>query len=236
MIERCHEGGSRSVAARVVAIILSVADRPGRSMADVARCAGLPVSTTHRLLGELVASRLVERSPQGRYRIGASGRPGLGLADVPLTAPAIGGLTGADRATMVRSHVAAVLDYLASVTGLRARFGVWHERGVSILDRAAGRGPGVCVSGLDVVPVHATALDGATAGVGRGLRDRWRGNRGQPGPGNVIPRPVPRRRLAALRRSPRHLPWARLPPRRVVGGLSVVQEGLIGVSSRGQGR
>lgn len=78
---------------------------------------------------------------------------------------------------------------------------------------------------------------GATAGVRRGLRDRWRGNRGQPRPRNVIPRPVPRRRLAALRPgSPRHLPWARLPPRRVVGGLSVVQEGLIGVSSRGQGR
>jgi DNA-binding IclR family transcriptional regulator len=59
---------------------------------------------------------------------------------------------------MVRSHVAAVLDDLASVTGLRARFGVWHERGVSILDRAAGRRPGVCMSGLNVVPVHATAL------------------------------------------------------------------------------
>ena len=54
--------------------------------------------------------------------------------------------------------MAATLADLASITGLRARFGVWHERGVSVLDRAGGRGLGVCMPGLDVLPVHATAV------------------------------------------------------------------------------
>jgi DNA-binding IclR family transcriptional regulator len=67
-------------------------------------------------------------------------------------------VTGADRAAAVRAHVAAALDDLASITGLRARFGVWHERGVSFLDRPGGRETGVCASGLGVLPVHAAAV------------------------------------------------------------------------------
>jgi len=67
-------------------------------------------------------------------------------------------VAGADSVAAVRTHVTAALDDLAAITGLRAPFGVWHERGVSVLDRAGGRGPRVCMPGLDVVPVHATAV------------------------------------------------------------------------------
>jgi DNA-binding IclR family transcriptional regulator len=158
MIERCGPAGPRSVAARVAAVILAVADRPGRSVTDVARSAELPVSTTHRLLTELVAARLLQRGPGRRYGIDPAAGAALGLARGPIPAAALGCVTGADRAVAVRTHVAAALDDLASITGLRARFGVWHERGVSFLDRAGGRAPGVCVPGLDVLPMHATAV------------------------------------------------------------------------------
>jgi IclR family transcriptional regulator, acetate operon repressor len=160
MIERCHPAGQRSVTGRVATILREVAARPDRSMTEVARRTELPVSTTHRLLGELVAARLVQRGPGGRYRIGPAGGPvpATALTGVPTAATALEGVPGVDRVAAVRTHVAAALDDLAAITGLRARFGVWHERGVSFLDRAGGRGPRVRVPGLDVVPVHATAL------------------------------------------------------------------------------
>lgn len=158
MIERCYPAGSRSVAARVEAILRAVAACPDRSVTDVARRTELPYSTTHRLLAELVTARLMQRSPGGRYRIGPAAGPALGHAGGPIPAAALGCVTGADRAAAVRTHVTAALDDLASITGLHARFGVWHERGVSFLDRSGGRGPGLCVPGLDVLPVHATAV------------------------------------------------------------------------------
>jgi DNA-binding IclR family transcriptional regulator len=159
MIERCRPAGPQSVTGRVATILREVATRPDRSMTDVARAAGLSPSTTHRLLGELVATRLVHRSPEGRYRIGTAARPALGHAGMPIPATALECVTGADRAAAaVRTHVTAALDDLASITGLHARFGVWHERGVSVLDRAGGRGPRVGMPGLGVLPVHATAV------------------------------------------------------------------------------
>lgn len=160
MIERCRPVGPRSVTGRVAAILREVAARPDRSVTEVARRVELPVSTTHRLLGDLVAARLVQRGPGGRYRIGPPGAsiPAAALEGVPTAAKAPKGVTGADSVAAVRTHVTAALDDLVAITGLRARFGVWHGRGVSVLDRRrrpTGRGPG---PGLDVVPVHATAL------------------------------------------------------------------------------
>jgi DNA-binding IclR family transcriptional regulator len=150
MIDWHHPSARRSVSGRVAAIIRAIAARPDQSMTEVARCAELPVSTTHRLLRDLVAARLVQRGPEGRYRLGPGGGPTLGAAARPQSA--------VERCIAVRELVAAALDDLAVITGLRARFGVWQERGVSFLDRAGGRGAGVCVPGLAVVPVHATAM------------------------------------------------------------------------------
>jgi DNA-binding IclR family transcriptional regulator len=60
----------RSVTNKVAAILLACSPQFGRSMAELARAADLPVSTTHRLIGELVARRLLERTEGGKYRIG----------------------------------------------------------------------------------------------------------------------------------------------------------------------
>jgi DNA-binding IclR family transcriptional regulator len=138
-------GRRRSASGKVAAIMLEVSGEPGLTLTDVARRTGLPVSTTHRLLGELVEGRLLVRNSDGVYTVCHTLR----------------GLVGArERAAQARSQVHLVLEDLGIATGLRARFGVWQgsELGVSYLERAADRGSGRCSSGLTILPAHATAL------------------------------------------------------------------------------
>ena len=156
MIEQYRATGGRSVTARVAAILHAVAARPDRSLTEVARSAELPLSTTHRLLTDMVATHLLQRGPGGRYRIGPADGLAPALKDLP--AAAVGAPTAAVGFGAVRTHIADALDDLASISGLRARFGVWHERGVSVLERPGGRGRWPSVSGLRVLPVHATAI------------------------------------------------------------------------------
>jgi DNA-binding IclR family transcriptional regulator len=134
--------GRRSASGKISAIMLEVSGGPGLTLTDVARRTGLPVSTTHRLLGELVEGRLLVRDSDGLYTVCRELR----------------GLVGSrERAAQARSQVSLVLEDLGIATGLRARFGVWNELGVSYLERA-DRGSGRCSSGLTILPAHATAL------------------------------------------------------------------------------
>jgi DNA-binding IclR family transcriptional regulator len=136
-------GRRRSASGKIAAIMLEVSGGPGLTLTDVARRTGLPVSTTHRLLGELVEGRLLVRNSDGVYMV----------------CRALRGLVGSrERAAQARSQVNLVLEDLGIATGLRARFGVWNELGVSYLERAADRGSGRCSSGLTILPTHATAL------------------------------------------------------------------------------
>jgi DNA-binding IclR family transcriptional regulator len=123
--------------------MLEVSGGPGLTLTDVARRTGLPVSTTHRLLGELVEGRLLVRNSDGVYTVCRTLRGVVGSRE---------------RAAHARSQVSLVLEDLGFATGLRARFGVWNELGVSYLERAADRGSGRCSSGLTILPAHATAL------------------------------------------------------------------------------
>src|SRR5919112_3114481 len=133
----------RSASGKVGAIMLEVSGEPGLTLTDVARRTGLPVSTTHRLLGELVVGRLLVRNGDGVYTVCHTLR----------------GLVGArERAEQARSQVHLVLEDLGIATGLRARFGVWNDLGVSYLERAAEKGSGRCSSGLTFLPAHASAL------------------------------------------------------------------------------
>jgi DNA-binding IclR family transcriptional regulator len=132
----------RSASGKIAAIMLEVSGEPGLTLTDVARRTGLPVSTTHRLLSELVEGRLLVRNSDGVYTV----------------CRALRGLVGSrERAVQARSQVNLVLEDLGTATGLRARFGVWNELGVSYLERA-DRGGGRCSSGLTILPAHATAL------------------------------------------------------------------------------
>jgi DNA-binding IclR family transcriptional regulator len=67
-----HEG--MSVARTVVAIMCVSRQRHELSNVQIARLTGLPVSTAHRLLGELVVGGMLERTPDRHYRVGKSFR------------------------------------------------------------------------------------------------------------------------------------------------------------------
>jgi len=66
-------------------------DRPGLSLSDVSRAVDVPLSTAHRLVGELCSWGALERDDDGRYRIGlriwelgALAPRGLGLREAAL--------------------------------------------------------------------------------------------------------------------------------------------------------
>ena len=59
------------VVERVVRVLASFdRDRTAQSAAQIARAAGLPTSTAHRLVTELTAAGLLERDDDDRYRVG----------------------------------------------------------------------------------------------------------------------------------------------------------------------
>src|SRR3954454_19477941 len=67
---RAHEPG-RSVTSRVLSILEAFeTSGPSLCLSQVAELTGLPVSTAHRLLGELHAWGALARDDQGRYQIG----------------------------------------------------------------------------------------------------------------------------------------------------------------------
>ena len=63
----------RTVTSKVTAILMAFADGTEWSLSELARMTNIPLTTTHRLVTELVAAQLLERSPEG-YRVG----PALG--------------------------------------------------------------------------------------------------------------------------------------------------------------
>jgi DNA-binding IclR family transcriptional regulator len=61
----------RSVTSRVLAVLGAFdAGHPRLTLSEVARRAGMPVATTARLLGELVAGEALVRRADGRYEVG----------------------------------------------------------------------------------------------------------------------------------------------------------------------
>jgi DNA-binding IclR family transcriptional regulator len=138
VVEQHRRVVRQSVTARVAAIVLAVAARPHPSLTEVARMVGLPVSTTHRLLCGLVAGGLVERTVEGRYQLDLVGLHAL-------AGPA-----------SLHAHITAAVSDLTEITGRPVRFGVWHERGVSYLDRGV-HGPRRKCAERSVLPMHATA-------------------------------------------------------------------------------
>lgn len=61
----------RSVTSKVLAILGAFdAARPQLTLTELAERSGVPLSTTHRLVGELEAWRALSRAPDGRLRVG----------------------------------------------------------------------------------------------------------------------------------------------------------------------
>ena len=60
----------RSVTSKIVAILLAFHDGDEHSLTDIAQRARLPASTAHRLLAELTAGGVLERTDDSKFRIG----------------------------------------------------------------------------------------------------------------------------------------------------------------------
>ncbi|MFI7066159.1 helix-turn-helix domain-containing protein [Kribbella sp. NPDC050124] len=96
-----------SVSSRLLAVLRTFSHRtPLQTLSEISRRSGLPLTTTHRLVHELLQGGALEREDDGRYRIGlwlwelaALAPRGLGLREVALGAPSATGLPKSVRRT-----------------------------------------------------------------------------------------------------------------------------------------
>jgi IclR family acetate operon transcriptional repressor len=132
----------QSVTSRVSAILLTFTDRDILSLKEIARLAGLPVSTAHRLSVELASWNLLERDNDGHYYVGSPLR-GIGTTEW--------------RAPTLVERASCVLDDLVEVLHRPARLGVMSGSEVKYVEKR----PNCPVTSFELgaaLPAHATAL------------------------------------------------------------------------------
>ena len=133
----------RTVISKAATILMTYRDREVHSLTDIVAATGLPLSTAHRIVRQLVAWKILERTDDGDYRVG-----------LPLRL--IGGVTGA--ATNLDERARPVLEDLSQILDADVRLGVLGECGVSYIEKPRGRGPVSRFEQGDTAPVHATAM------------------------------------------------------------------------------
>ena len=133
----------RSVTAKLVAILTSFGAGGYLNLSQLARCAGLPLSTAHRLAGELVAADFLRRCPDGGFRSG----------------PAIQRLTqGTSGLPMLQERAPQVVEDVVDALHRPVRLGVLDELEVAYIEKAPGYTPVTSFSPAARLPAHATAL------------------------------------------------------------------------------
>jgi DNA-binding IclR family transcriptional regulator len=133
----------RSVTSKITSILMTFTEGSVHSLTEIARLAGLPVSTAHRLTSELASWRLLERTDDGHYRVG-----------LPLRM--IG--TGGTIAPSVTERAPWVLEDLAAATRSRARLGVLAGLDVAYIEKHPGHRPVSSFSAAATLPAHPTAI------------------------------------------------------------------------------
>jgi DNA-binding IclR family transcriptional regulator len=113
-------------------------------LTDIARRAGLPLSTVHRLVAELTAWGALERADDGRYRMG------LRLWEVATLAP---------RGLSVREAALPFLEDLYEATHQNVHLAVRDGTEALYLERLSGRAAVAVVSRVGGrLPLHATGV------------------------------------------------------------------------------
>jgi DNA-binding IclR family transcriptional regulator len=133
----------RSVTSKVTSILLTFTEGSEHSLTHIARQAGLPISTAHRLASELASWRLLERTDDGNYRAGLPLRR-MGAAD------------GAPPSLAERAP--CVLEDLSAATKCRARLGVLRDLEVAYIQKQPGPSPTTSFCAAATLPAHATAV------------------------------------------------------------------------------
>jgi DNA-binding IclR family transcriptional regulator len=141
----------RSVTSKITSILMTFTEGSMHSLTEIARLAGLPVSTTHRLTSELASWRLLERTDDGHYRVGLPLRM---IAAGDAASPSL-----AERAPWV-------LDDLVSATRCRARLGILVGLDVAYIEKQPGNRPVTSFSPAATLPAHPTALGRALLAFG----------------------------------------------------------------------
>jgi DNA-binding IclR family transcriptional regulator len=134
---------SRSVVSRITAILSTFLCGGSHSVTEMARLTGLPVSTTHRLAADLAAWQLLQRTPDGQYRIG-------------ITLQQLGGDAWA--VPVLHERAPVVVTDLCEATGRRARLGVLQQGRVAYIEKRTGADPVTPFGAGATLPAHATAL------------------------------------------------------------------------------
>jgi len=133
----------RSVTSKITSILMTFTEGSEHSLTEIARLAGLPISTAHRLTSELASWRLLERTDDGSYRAGLPLRViGAGSATTP----------------SIPERAPCVLEDLAGATRSRVRLGVLRELEVAYIEKEPGPRPVTAFSAAATLPAHPTAL------------------------------------------------------------------------------
>jgi DNA-binding IclR family transcriptional regulator len=132
-----------SVTSRAFAVLSAFTpERPVLGLVEIAGRTGLPRSTVHRLLGELVAAGAIERGQDRRYRIG------LRLWELGALAPRGQGLGEA---------AAPFLEDIHAATGQNALLGVLDGTDTVYVERLSGRrAVPIRITVGSRLPLHAT--------------------------------------------------------------------------------
>lgn len=135
----------RSVTARAFGVLEAFTPAaPALTLSEVARRAGLPLTTTHRLVAELRRAGALERDGDGTYRIG------LRLWEIASLAP---------RGVPLREAALPFLEDLYEVTHENAQLGVREGHDVVYIERIAGRrAVGVLTRVGGRFPLHASGI------------------------------------------------------------------------------
>ena len=133
----------RSVTSKITSILVTFTEGSEHSLTEIARLAGLPISTAHRLTSELASWRLLERTEDGLYRAG-----------LPLRV--LG--TGDSCPPSIYERAPCVLEDLSGATRSRARLGMLEELDVAYIEKQPGHRPVTSFTHAATLPAHPTAL------------------------------------------------------------------------------
>jgi DNA-binding IclR family transcriptional regulator len=131
-----------SVVERVAAILMAFLTGEQHTMTELARITGLPVSTTHRLVCDLMATGILDRDSDG-FRIGLPLRQ-LRSETAPWP--------------ILRHRGPRLLADLAAATKRRARLGILSGTVVEYIEHCPGSDGRADFDGAGLLPAHATAI------------------------------------------------------------------------------
>lgn len=133
----------RTVISKAAVILMTYLNGDVHTLTEIATATGLPLSTAHRLVRELAAWKILERTDDGDYCVG-----------LPLRL--IGGAAGTT--TSLEERACLVLQDLSQALDADVRLGVLGDRDVSYIEKPRGRRPVSTFTQGATAPAHATAM------------------------------------------------------------------------------